>query len=146
MLTTILILELDRTRHRWQLGSLSEPKIGILDGWLSATHIISMESNRNMKFAYNMIMQLKTLCGVKRFNIFNVLLFHAFFSCFYYFPLIWYGYWKLAIQNTDLWQTLALKASPIATGVLYYLFLVLKWTAETHFCLPNMAAPPVSNV
>ena len=35
---------------------------------------------------------------------------------FYYFPLIWFGYWKSDLQK---YRHLALKASPIATYVLY---------------------------
>ena len=50
---------------------------------------------------------------------------YMYISCFYYFHLIWFGYLKLDLQNTDSGPNLALKASLIATSVLYNLFLLL---------------------
>ena len=53
-------------------------------------------------------------------------------SCFYYFPLICFGYRKSALPNTEVLPNLALNASPIAKCfyiiyciVLYMVFSIL---------------------
>ena len=53
ILTFILIIEIDHTRHLWQLGSLSGPHFGkhlFFGGLTFATQIKSMESSRDMTF------------------------------------------------------------------------------------------------
>ena len=56
MLTFILIIEIDNTRHLWQLGRLLESNFAknmFLGGMMFSTQIKPMESSKNIQFAYN---------------------------------------------------------------------------------------------
>ena len=74
-------------------------------------------------------------------------------SCSYYFSLIWFSPNRQPSKMQIVWQYLFMKSFPIASNVLYGLFLLSKWiltcisasTAETeyfvHSSLTNMAPP-----